>query len=269
MTDRPEYIFSSSDEEARRLGLQALLYGGLEPLEPLLAADPAQVLDVGAGAGHYAALLAARLPGGQITGIELNPEQLARARRWHDAPNLTFTRGDLRRMPFADGSFDLTLTRFVLAFQADASEALGELARVTRPGGLVACHEMIHDGIWFSPARPAVTRVLQDVLGWLREAGGAPNQGLHIAGAMARAGLEDVHLEPCSHLARAPGPLYEATRTNWAEMVRDMVEQVGANLEPGLGQAALDELAQPLEEDLFLEISTLAWGRAPSSPPAG
>ncbi len=263
MKSPPAYVFPSSDAEARRLGLQAMLYGGLEILEPVLASGPTEVLDAGSGAGHYAALLARRLPGAHVTGVERDARRVTSAANWHRADNLTFTRADMLALPFEGGRFDLSLTRFVLAFQRDACDAVRELARVTRPGGRVACHEMIHDGIWFAPARPALTQLLGQVMAHMRRRQMRPNQGLHMAGAMTRAGLKQVQVTALSHMARGPGPRYEATRKNWQEMTHGMAQEMTGLLDPELGRLALEELEQEREEDLFLEISTLAVGVVP------
>ena len=48
------------------------------------------------------------------------------------------TNGDATRLPFADGAFDTTLSQLVVNFMRDARAGVREMARVTRPGGLVA-----------------------------------------------------------------------------------------------------------------------------------
>lgn len=73
-----------------------------------------QVLDLGAGCGVISFLLAARLPESKITGLEIQEEQVMRARRSADfnrvRDRVTFLHGDLRdRNAFAAGSFDLVV----------------------------------------------------------------------------------------------------------------------------------------------------------------
>ena len=198
----PDYVLPSTEEESRRLGIQAPLYGGVEVLERLLPGGPAQVLDAGCGAGHNAALLAERLPGASVTGLELDHTRVTQARAWHTAPNLAFTRGNIHSMPFPDGTFDLSATRFVLIHDRDPARAVGEMVRVTRPGGMVAAHDMVHDGIWFSPERPALTRLLGAVTDTMRHIGAEPNQGVHLAGALTAGGLLNVGARAISHLIR-------------------------------------------------------------------
>jgi ubiquinone/menaquinone biosynthesis C-methylase UbiE len=264
MTGPRGYVLPSTDAESRRLGRQARLYGGVEVLEHLLAAGPAEVLDVGCGAGHYALMLARRLPGARVTGLELDATRLAQARAWHlgQADNLAFVRGQMHALPLAAGSFELVSSRFVLLHDSEPVHALRELARVTRPGGVVVAHDLVHDGIWFSPERPAFTRLLRAVIAIMRGRGVEPDLGLHLAGLLERAGLEQVQLRVLPHVARRPEPLYRAYRDNWLQTVASLAEQLGDLLQPGLAAAARDELEQEHPGDLVVEISVLAWGRA-------
>jgi ubiquinone/menaquinone biosynthesis C-methylase UbiE len=66
-----------------------------------------------------------------IVGLDLEHDSLSKhrsiARR---------TRGDLSRLPFADGSFDLVTANMVMEHLANPAEQLAEIARVLRPGGV-------------------------------------------------------------------------------------------------------------------------------------
>jgi SAM-dependent methyltransferase len=100
-------------------------------LAPLL--DPARpVLEGGVGTGIVADALRRR--GFAVTGVDLAPGMLRRAA---DAGRLPgrLVAGDLTRLPFADGSFDQAYSVWVLHVVGDKLAALGEVARVLRPGG--------------------------------------------------------------------------------------------------------------------------------------
>jgi demethylmenaquinone methyltransferase/2-methoxy-6-polyprenyl-1,4-benzoquinol methylase len=60
------------------------------------------------------------------------------------APGLGFVAGDALALPFQDGVFDVVTISFGLRNVADASEALAELLRVTRPGGRLVVCEFSH-----------------------------------------------------------------------------------------------------------------------------
>jgi SAM-dependent methyltransferase len=96
------------------------------------------VLDLGAGTGGLTLELLRR--GFRVTGLDHSPEMLGLATRkvveagFGHQTSLVI--GDIRTLPFDDGSFDVVTCQGVLHHVEDLGEPLGELARVLRPGGL-------------------------------------------------------------------------------------------------------------------------------------
>lgn len=98
-----------------------------------------QVLDVGCGTG-VAALTARRL-GAHVTGLDLTPELLARAKEHADAAgyhDAVWKEGDAETMPFADESFDVVLSQWGHMFAPRPEVVTREMLRVLRPGGVIA-----------------------------------------------------------------------------------------------------------------------------------
>ncbi len=96
------------------------------------------MLDVACGTGIVARTVAHRVTGtGRVVGVDLNDGMLAVARRVASRPRVAAGR---RRpaLPFVDGSFDAVLCQMALMFFPDRTAALREMARVGRPGGVVA-----------------------------------------------------------------------------------------------------------------------------------
>ena len=89
------------------------------------------VLECGCGTG----LLLQRFAGfaRKASGVDLSPGMLERAR----ARGLSVRVGSVTELPFADASFDVTCSFKVLAHVPEVARALSEMARVTRPGGVV------------------------------------------------------------------------------------------------------------------------------------
>jgi ubiquinone/menaquinone biosynthesis C-methylase UbiE len=96
-----------------------------------------EILDVACGTGILARTVADRLAGdGHVVGADLNPNMLTVARGAR--PELDWRQADVARLPFPDASFDRVLCQMALMFFPDRPAALSEMARVTRPGGIVA-----------------------------------------------------------------------------------------------------------------------------------
>jgi ubiquinone/menaquinone biosynthesis C-methylase UbiE len=93
-----------------------------------------RALDVGTGAGALAFALAPLVR--EVVGLDPVPELLELARE-RALPNTEFVEGDGAALPFPDGAFDLAGTHRTLHHVARPERVVAELARVTRPGGLV------------------------------------------------------------------------------------------------------------------------------------
>lgn len=106
------------------------------------------VLDVATGTGLVAAELLRR--GYEVTGVDQSPGMLAEARRrFGDAVELV--EAPAEALPFDDASFEHLTVTYLLRYVEDPPAALAELARVVRPGGVVASLEF---GVPGGVARP-------------------------------------------------------------------------------------------------------------------
>jgi demethylmenaquinone methyltransferase / 2-methoxy-6-polyprenyl-1,4-benzoquinol methylase len=116
------------------------------------------VLDVATGTGLVAAELLRR--GFTVTGVDQSPEMLAVAnRRFGGGVELVEASAD--SLPFPNGSFDHLTFTYLLRYVENPAETLAELARVVRPGGLVASLEF---GLPTGPARPLWELYVRTVL---------------------------------------------------------------------------------------------------------
>jgi demethylmenaquinone methyltransferase/2-methoxy-6-polyprenyl-1,4-benzoquinol methylase len=117
-----------------------------------------RVLDVATGTGLVAAALRRR--GFGVTGLDLSPEMLAVARR-RFGDQVELVNASAEALPLASGSFDHLTVTHVLRYVADPGATLAELARVVRPGGVVAALEF---GVPQGPARPLWDLYVKTVL---------------------------------------------------------------------------------------------------------
>ena len=95
------------------------------------------VLEVGCGDGHLLAMLPKYLPSVQLFGIDLTAGMLQQARECV-GPETNLIQADGQQLPFAPGCFDLVVCAHAFHHFPDQSQALREMRRVLRPGG-VAC----------------------------------------------------------------------------------------------------------------------------------
>src|SRR5262245_26580234 len=115
---------------SRRLAPPFIKFAGLK--------DGDRVLDVGSGTGALALVVLQEAPAGRVVGIDPSPAYIAHARTRAGGGRATFEEGDARRLRFPDASFDTALALLVVNFIPDRTAAVREMARVTRPGGVVA-----------------------------------------------------------------------------------------------------------------------------------
>jgi SAM-dependent methyltransferase len=104
-----------------------------------VAPEGARVLEVGCGPGHLSIRLARR-HGLEVTGLDLDPAMIARARANADRPDNgdrrrpSFLVGDVASLAFPDQSFDLVISTMSMHHWADPTAGLAEIGRVLRPG---------------------------------------------------------------------------------------------------------------------------------------
>ncbi len=103
-----------------------------------------RVLDVGCGPGALTAELVARLGAAAVAAVDPSEPFVAAARERN--PGVDVRQAPAEHLPFPDGSFDAAIAQLVVHFMADPVAGLAEMARVTRPGGVVAACVWDHGG---------------------------------------------------------------------------------------------------------------------------
>ncbi|MGW4487263.1 class I SAM-dependent methyltransferase [Amycolatopsis sp. NPDC004368] len=97
------------------------------------------VVDLGCGTGQLTRLAGRRSGSGRVVGVDLSAPMLAAARaRAADTSNVVFERADVQVHPFAEGAFDVALSRFGVMFFADPVAAFARVRHALRPGGRLA-----------------------------------------------------------------------------------------------------------------------------------
>lgn len=120
----------------------------LQQLAARLRAFPdARVLDMGCGGGHASYAAAAEVA--SVTAYDLSEQMLevvARAARERGLNNITTRQGYAEALPFDDAAFDVVITRYSAHHWHDVGQALREVRRVLRPGGLFIAMDVMSPG---------------------------------------------------------------------------------------------------------------------------
>jgi SAM-dependent methyltransferase len=148
------------------------------------------LLDVGCGPGTITADLAELV--GQVTALETSEEVLALARREIAAPNVTFAVGDVHSLSFADNTFDVVHAHQVLQHVADPVQALRQMRRVCKPGGVVAVRDSDYSGFIWYPMLPELDEWLGLYRAMARLAGGEPDAGRRLLHWARQAGFTEI-----------------------------------------------------------------------------
>ncbi len=103
-----------------------------------------RVLHVGCGTGEFSRWALRHYPESTVVSADFTGAMVARARALAGklAPRTTAVRATVRRLPFADGSFDLVLNAFVVRNLTDLDGSLAEMRRVLVDGGSLVTLEI-------------------------------------------------------------------------------------------------------------------------------
>ena len=168
-------------------------------IEAVGTAPGDRVLELGCGTGSLTFALAETAPFSELVAVDYADVYVQAARRLSRDPRITFEQGDATALRFADASFDRTFALLMLHLVSDPERAVGEMRRVTRPGGVVAA------AVWDAEGGVVMQRIFWDTAAALDPAANAlrarsMGNPVVAAGGLRRlfsaAGLENVEERP-------------------------------------------------------------------------
>jgi 2-polyprenyl-3-methyl-5-hydroxy-6-metoxy-1,4-benzoquinol methylase len=178
-----------------------------------------RLLDVGSGPGTITADLARRVR--EVVALELDDRAAGLTRdelRRQGVTNADVWVGDVQALELADGSFDVVHAHQVLQHVTHPVAALREMARVTRPGGVVGVRDSDYAAFAWYPQLPALDRWLSLYRDAARANGGEPDAGRHLLAWAHAAGLQEVAATSSTWCFASP-----ETRAWWGGMWADRV----------------------------------------------
>ncbi len=221
-------------------------------LLPYLRPDH-RLLDVGAGPGTITADLARLVR--EVVAVEIDGEAATITRAGlaeRGVPEARVLVGDVHGLGLEDDSFDVVHAHQVLQHVADPVAALREMARVTRPGGVVGVRDSDYAAFAWYPRLPLLDRWLELYSSAARANGGEPDAGRRLLAWAHEAGLDEVTASSSTWCFATP-----QTRSWWGEMWADRV--TGSKLtDQLLREGRADE-----EELRAIAGAWLAWAADP------
>ncbi|AMG83717.1 MULTISPECIES: class I SAM-dependent methyltransferase [Microbacterium] len=199
-------------------------------LRPHLTAET-RLLDVGAGPGSITVDFAGVVA--HVTATEIDDAALSLSRDLaaaRDVGNIAFSVEDVHALSFADDSFDVVHAHQVLQHVADPVQALREMRRVAKPGGLIAARDADYAGFLWFPVLPELDRWLTLYRAAARANGGEPDAGRRLLAWARAAGFEDVTATASTWCYATP-----SERAWWGGMWADRI------LESALARQLVDE----------------------------
>jgi SAM-dependent methyltransferase len=138
--------------------------------------------------------LADRVAPGRVVGIDSQGDVIVRAdelRKSRGQANVTFSTGDVYALQFDNARFDVVHAHQVLQHLTRPIEALKEMYRVLRPGGILAVRDSDYAAFAWAPADPRLERWMQLYHQVTRRNGAEPDAGRHLLGWVQTAGFAD------------------------------------------------------------------------------
>src|SRR5690242_20583987 len=167
MSDQSRPYAIHSDNECERLEKQALLAGLDDHLRHVpISAGAARILDAGCGSGAMTRCFASHYPDATVVGLDIRPNYIAYASRLagqHGLQNVEFRHGSVFELPFADATFDVVWSKYVMQWIYQPEKAVAEFRRVAKPSGVVVCCNFDGFAVTHFPECPELQPKILDV----------------------------------------------------------------------------------------------------------
>jgi ubiquinone/menaquinone biosynthesis C-methylase UbiE len=183
-------------------------------------------IDVGCGSGAVTRTIAS-ITAGEVKGLDMSLQRLSFARELAEryGKRVQFLQGTAEQIPLDDDIFDFCWCRFMFEYQLDPMQALQEMVRIAKPGGLVAVADLDGQMTAFypqpDPIRSQFTRALQ----LLSRTGFDAEVGRKLYSMFLRAGLRRVRVHVLPYQIYCGG-LEDGPLSNWIAKMKMAVESL-------------------------------------------
>ena len=267
----PGYAISYSEGFAR---LQPLHNAGTNAayLLPLLRPG-LRLLDFGCGSGNISVGLAKAIGPGELHGVDIEEAQIEMALSLalsEGTGNAIFQVGDVMALPFPDGFFDVAHCHDVLMYVPDTQAALAEVKRVLKPGGLIACREMICESCFVHPDMGIMGTAWNALEDLLMFDDGHPQMGKEMKAHILEAGFTNIRVSASfeTHSSPPDVALIHSLARRWFSSP-EMLEAASIYALPEMVESLRDRLRAAIDQwkDLPDAAVAYAYGEAIANKP--
>jgi ubiquinone/menaquinone biosynthesis C-methylase UbiE len=189
-----------------------------------------KLLDCGCGPGTITLGLAELVAPERVTGTDIGSSQIAIAREnslSQEISNVEFIEANIYQLPFEENSFDAVFSHAVLEHLQSPVNALQELWRVLKPGGVLGVRTPDWGGFLIAPSNTELERAIAYYKLIQQKNGGNPYVGRQLRGLLREAGFINIKASAsyeCYENLRSIGE-YLALRIEESETIDRAVEQ--------------------------------------------
>ncbi|SHM44886.1 methyltransferase domain-containing protein [Gracilibacillus kekensis] len=179
------------------------------------------VLDVGCGTGAITSGIAEAVgPTGKVIGIDNDIDLITIARqRYQDIPSLSFETADIYDLPY-ENQFDIVTSARVLQWLAHPEQALENLVKIAKSGGIVIVLDYNHEKINWQPEVPASMHYFYEkFLEWRADAAMDNSIADHLAAMFEKSGLTQIQVFPQHEKVQRNEEGFETATSIWSGVV--------------------------------------------------
>jgi len=232
-TESTKYVHGYSDREALRLNHQADTLDNIIHSDTIFSNDSI-VLEAGCGVGAQTKIIATKNPDSNFISVDISEETISEAREMIKSfgiNNVELQQADIYNLPFKDETFDSAIICFVLEHLHNPIQALNELKRVLKQGGVMIAIEGDHGSTFFYPDSKYAHSAIDCQIQLQKQSGGNSNIGRELYPLLKSIGLSDISVSPRMVYVDASKP----------RLVEGFIKNTFTAMIKGVGEKAIQE----------------------------
>ncbi|MCH7401621.1 class I SAM-dependent methyltransferase [Belliella kenyensis] len=193
----PKYIHGYQDDEQERLRYQAKVIE--KPIYDFIDfSNNQKLLEIGSGVGAQTEILLNRFPHLQITGVEYEPKQIAKAQQnmkslGYDVDKVQFIQQDAKQLQL-DDHYDAAFICWVLEHISEPEKVLQSMKPYLHEGAKIVITEVFNASFYTYPHAAKVMEYWEIYNNYQRSIGGDPDVGAKLGHLLEIAGYKDIAL---------------------------------------------------------------------------